>query len=132
MGRRQAEQSEKIARGLTFRTYESGNKALLLHFQYRGAACREVLGGLNPNSQNDIRYAKNLKAEIENAIARGTFIYTDFFPDSPRAALFGHAVSKATVKELGDTWLKDVERSHPHSTPTTATGRVWLDLSIPR
>ncbi len=108
--------SEKIERGIRIRTYRSGKRALELQFQFRGVTCKEMLSRLDPDKKGDQRYAINLKAEIENAIERQTFRYTDYFPDSKRARLFGHAVSTVTIKELLEEWLKDVERTHPHST----------------
>lgn len=108
--------SEKIERGVRIRTYASGKRAIEIQFQFRGVTCKEMLSSLNPDKKGDQRYAINLKAEIENAIERQTFRYTDYFPDSRRARLFGHAVSTVTVKELLEEWLKDVERTHPHST----------------
>jgi len=108
--------SEKLERGIRIRTYASGKRALEIQFQFRGVTCKEMLSRLDPNKKGDQRYAINLKAEIENAIERQTFRYTDYFPDSRRARLFGHAVSTVTIKELLEEWLKDVERTHPHST----------------
>ena len=108
--------SEKIERGIRIRTYTSGKRALEIQFQFRGVTCKEILSRLDPDKKSDQRYAINLKAEIENAIERQTFRYTDYFPDSGRARLFGHAVSTVTIKELLEEWLKDVERTHPHST----------------
>jgi len=108
--------SEKLARGVRIRTYASGKRAIEIQFQFRGVTCKEILASLNPDKKGDQRYAINLKAEIENAIERQTFRYTDYFPNSKRARLFGHAVSTVTVQELLEEWLKDVERTHPHST----------------
>ncbi|MBT2988840.1 MAG: site-specific integrase [Candidatus Thiodiazotropha sp. (ex Ctena orbiculata)] len=108
--------SEKIERGVRIRTYASGKRALEIQFQFRGVTCKEMLAGLDPDKKGDQRYAINLKAEIENAIERQTFRYTDYFPDARRARLFGHAVSTVTIKELLEEWLKDIERTHPHST----------------
>lgn len=108
--------SEKIERGIRIRTYTSGKRAIEIQFQFRGVTCKEMLSSLNPDKKGDQRYAINLKAEIENAIERQTFRYTDYFPDSRRARLFGHAVSTVTIQELLKEWLKDIERTHPHST----------------
>jgi integrase len=108
--------SEKLERGIRIRTYASGKRALEIQFQFRGVTCKEMLSRLDPDKKGDQRYAINLKAEIENAIERQTFRYTDYFPDSRRARLFGHAVSTVTIKELLEAWLKDVKRTHPHST----------------
>ncbi len=108
--------SKKIERGVRVRTYASGKCAIEIQFQFRGVTCKEMLSSLHPDKKGDQRYAINLKAEIENAIERQTFRYTDYFPDSKRARLFGHAVSTVTIQELLDEWLKDIERTHPHST----------------
>lgn len=75
-----------------------------------------MLSRLDPDKKSDQRYAINLKAEIENAIERQTFRYTDYFPDSRRARVFGHAISTVTIKELLKEWLEDIKRTHPHST----------------
>jgi len=108
--------SEKLARGVRVRTYASGLRAIEIQFQFRGVTCKEVLSSLDPDATGDQRYAVNLKGEIENAIVRQIFRYTDYFPNSKRARIFGHAISTVTIGELLDEWLKDVERTHPHST----------------
>lgn len=104
----------KIARGVRIREYPSGNRAYQIQFSYRGVQCRECLKISVTNANN--RYACNLKGEIDNAIGRKTFRYSDYFPDSPRAKTFGHAVSTITIRELLESWLSDIKRSHPHST----------------
>ena len=108
--------SEKLERGIRIRTYASGKRALEIQFQFRGVTCKEMLSRLDPDKKSDQRYAINLKAEIENAIERQTFRYTDYFPDSRRARVFGHAISTVTIKELLKEWLEDIKRTHPHST----------------
>ncbi|MEW8042601.1 MAG: DUF3596 domain-containing protein, partial [Candidatus Thiodiazotropha endolucinida] len=113
MGR---ERSVKLARGVRIRDYTSGTRSIEIQFQYRGVQCKETLTGLDPEKKADQRYAINLKAEVENAIERQTFRYNEYFPDSKRGRLFGHAVSNITIKELLENWLKDIERTHPHST----------------
>ena len=81
--------SEKLARGVRIRTYTSGERAVEIQFQFRGVTCKEILSSLDPDKKGDQRYAVNLKAEVENAIIRQTFRYTDYFPNSQRARLFG-------------------------------------------
>lgn len=105
---------EKVARGVTLRTYETGAKALRIAFQYKGITCRETLK-VKPNKTGE-KYAANLKAEVENQIERGTFNYLEYFPDSPRAAMFGHATTKQTIGEALDEWLIDIEHAHRNST----------------
>ncbi len=113
MGR---ERSVKLAQGVRIRTYASGKQAIEIQFQYRGVQCKETLAALDPSKKGDQRYAVNLKAEIEGAIARQTFQYEAYFPESKRARLFGHANLQITIRELIEEWLKDIERTHPHST----------------
>ncbi len=60
--------------------------SIRIYFTYRGVDCREPLK-LAGTKQN-IAYAVRRRGEVLNAIERGTFVYTDFFPDSPRARLF--------------------------------------------
>ena len=85
MGR---ERSVKLAQGVRIRTYASGNQAIEIQFQYRGVQCKETLSVVDPSKKGDQRYAVNLKAEIEGAIARQTFQYEEYFPESKRARLF--------------------------------------------
>ena len=113
MGR---ERSVKLAQGVRVRTYASGGKSIEIQFQYRGDQCKETLSALDPDKKGNQRYAINLKAEVEGAIERQTFRYDEFFPESKRAQLFGHAISQATIRELIEDWLKDIKRTHPHST----------------
>jgi len=108
--------SERLARGVRIRTYATGKRAIEIQFQFRGVTCKEILSRLNPSRKGDQRYAINLKAEVENAIERQTFCYDEYFPNSRRARIFGHAVSNITIKELLENWLTDVKKTHPHST----------------
>ena len=105
---------KKVARGVTLRTYETGAQALRIAFQYKGITCRETLK-VKPNRTGE-RYACNLKAEIENQIARGNFNYLEHFPNSSRAALFGLSAAQQTVAEALDEWLKDIKYAHRNST----------------
>lgn len=108
--------SRTLARGVRVRRYASGKQAIEIQFQYRGVTCKEVLSGLDPDRKGDQRFAVNLKAEVENAIVRKTFHYANYFPESKRARMFGQGFSNVTIETLLTDWLKDVERTHPHST----------------
>lgn len=88
--------------------------SLLVGFSYKGVTCRETLK-LEPTKQN-IKYAANLRAEIQNRIEKGTFKYSEYFPDSKRAKLFGHVVSDATVGEMLDEFLIRAEKNKQAST----------------
>lgn len=103
--------------GVRVRTYRSGRRAIEIRFIYHGANCRETLRGLEPTPAN-ITYARNLRGEILRAITLGTFDYGRYFPDSAAARRFGAAGSSATVGQLLDRWLADVQRTYRHSTAT--------------
>lgn len=60
--------------------------SIRIYFTYRGVDCREPLK--LANTRQNIAYAVRRSGEVLNAIERETFVYTEFFPDSPRAKLF--------------------------------------------
>ena len=99
------------AQGVRVRTYASGTRRS--RYNSSIAVQCETLSALDPSKKGDQRYAINLKAEV--AIARQTFKYEEYFPNQA-ARLFGHAYSQITIRELIEEWLKDIERTHPHST----------------
>lgn len=103
------EQSKKISRGVRIRAYQSGIESIEIEFSYRGVRCREILSSLNPARTADRKYATNLKAEIESRIERGTFVYTDYFPGSARARLFGLAATRMTVSQAQQELIKDLQ-----------------------
>lgn len=61
-----------------------GASRLQIFFTWENKACRELLP-LCPINKNSIKYAENLRNEIRRKISEGTFVYADYFPDSPRA-----------------------------------------------
>jgi len=73
-------------------------QSIQISFSYRGVRCRENIS--LPHTSANIKYAERLKSEIQNAIERGAFDYSAYFPESPKARLFGHAVSDKTVGDL--------------------------------
>jgi integrase len=111
------EKSNHISPGVILRTYASGKQALFVRFDFKGMRCTERLK-VSPN-QNGQKYAARLVGEIKNAIERKTFNYQEYFPDSQKAAMFGHSVSNETVGEAIETWLKDVKKSRKRSTYNT-------------
>ena len=106
---------------------ETGN--LYLDFFYRGKRCREQTA-LVDNPANR-RMVEALAARIKREMAKGTFDYGTFFPDSPRAAQFAGA----------ETSLSGSAGSTP-SHPAPATARVtttlgeftetWYSENLPR
>lgn len=75
-----------------------------IRFQYQGRERRETLK-LEATPAN-LRYANRLRGEILNAIARGTFSYADFFPESKQAKLMAKPASKTKIGDLLDSFIE--------------------------
>ncbi len=73
--------------GVTAITREGGKQVYRVAFSYRGVQCRELIE--LPHSKANETYCVRTRAEILGKIARGAFVYTDYFPTSPRASVFG-------------------------------------------
>lgn len=101
--------SKPISRGVRIRRYPSGLERIEIQFSYQGVACKEIFKTLDPSKATDRNYAKNLKAEIESRIERGTFEYGDYFPNSKRAIMFGSFVSQQTVAQAQEALIADLE-----------------------
>jgi integrase len=93
-----------------------------LQFVFRGVRCRETLK-LEPTTAN-LRYAEGLRGEIGRKIEQNVFVYIDYFPDSPKAVVFGHAVTKATMGDLLRSHLKQYEQAvkNGQMSPSTLRG----------
>jgi len=85
-------------------------------FSFMGVQCREILA--LPHTRANETYCKNLRAEIQRKISSpdGGFRYSDYFPNSPRAATFGHgpgrtAKLKAALEAYRDRVKKTLEPS---------------------
>ncbi|TBR39261.1 MULTISPECIES: Arm DNA-binding domain-containing protein [Dyella] len=102
--------------------------SITLDFYYRGVRCRERLK-LAPTSANQ-KFAANLRAQIQAEIARGTFEYAKFFPDSKRALTLSKVPGAAiTLGPALETWLKGMKGQIEHSTfrdYDLAIQRVWV------
>ena len=102
-----------MGRGTGART--ASRTSIEISFYFKGVRCRERLK-LTPTKAN-LRYAENLKGEIENAIAKGTFDYAQTFPNSNRAKMFAKVAGDVTpVRQALETWLKGVEPQVARST----------------
>ncbi|OAI59019.1 integrase [Ralstonia solanacearum] len=106
---------------MTIRTH-ANVKSLQIFFAYKGVQCRESLR-LDPTGPN-IKFAEGLRAEIVRRIENGSFRYGDYFPESPRAKLFGHVVTTKTVGDLLRGQLKAHEAAvaNGQMSPSTANG----------
>jgi len=77
--------TKTVSTGVELRSGER-TESIRIYFTYRGVDCREPLR--LPHTKQNIAYAMRRRGEVINAIERGTFVYSDFFPESPRARLF--------------------------------------------
>lgn len=98
-----------LPRGLR-RSRNAGGDTIQIAFSYRGIECRECLR-LDPDSKKDVKIAENLRAEIKRKIELGTFVYTDYFPRSPRAVKFGHVIGRKAMKELLEATLLGYQKA---------------------
>lgn len=112
-----------VSRGVIQVTYKSGRQAYRVTFKYKGQWCTETLSDIEISKRNQ-RYVENLLAEIKAAIAKNTFNYQEYFPESKKAALFGCSTSTRTIGEDLQTWLKDIKKSQKHSVYKTYRSRV--------
>ncbi len=83
-----------------------------IDFRWNGQRCRKTLK-LEPTKAN-LLYASRLRATILNAIVTGTFRYSDYFPDFPRAA--GEKGHKILISQALFAWLKGIEKTTARST----------------
>jgi integrase len=114
MGRKgETSHEPQTMRGVNIRKWKTGS-GIRIVFRYRGVMCRETLK-LEPTKAN-LKYAERLRGEILNAIALGTFNYTNYFPESKRARLFGHTWIKATIGNLLNDYLIIAEKTLEPST----------------
>ena len=93
-----------LGRGLQWRVYKSGSIGIQISFTYKGVSCREIIDGLK-NKKKDIEYAVARQGEIVGAMARNTFKYADFFPNSKKLEVFGEAKSNATLEFYIDQYI---------------------------
>ena len=120
-GTRGESDCKRTPRGVRIRTHMNV-ESLQIDFTFRGVRCRESLR-LEPTAAN-IRYADGLRREIVRKIEQGSFQYTEYFPDSPRARLFGHVVSRATVGERCTMFLTGCDQAVKNGklSPSTVNG----------
>ncbi|SEO77138.1 integrase [Luteibacter sp. UNC138MFCol5.1] len=101
--------------------------SIAIDFYYQGVRCRERIR-LPPTKANQ-RYVENLKAQILAEIARGTFDYAKYFPDSNRARTMAKTPGAAiTIGEALDRWLDGRRGELTHTTfrdYELAIARVW-------
>lgn len=99
-------------------------------FLWRGVRCRETLR--IPATPANVKFAANLRAEVMGAIARGTFDYATFFPQSRKARELAALAPKAapTVGKLLDQYIDTARRSQALSRSTTESYARWAEARI--
>lgn len=117
-GKRQLGNSADAAKcpaGVEIRHWKNGDTALRIQFRYRGVTCKEPLK--LPATASNIKYAVNLRGEILTTIAKGTFNYAVYFPNSENAKKFGYKPpSNITVGQMLEEYLEQVKRTLEEST----------------
>jgi integrase len=113
--------AKQTPRGVTIRSNKT-SESLQIDFIYKGVRCRESLR-LSPTASN-IKYAAGLLGEIQRKIGSESFRYQDYFPDSPKAKLFGYSVTKVTVGDRLRQQLKGYEHATANDkmSPSTLNG----------
>lgn len=92
----------------------ASSSSIEIDFYWRGARCRERIA-LAPNKRN-LSFAQNLRGQILNEIAVGTFDYARHFPDSPRAEKPAPAPSGAmSVQQALAAWIERKRHEVAHS-----------------
>lgn len=102
---------------------ETGN--LYLDFSYRGVRCREQTALADTPANR--RSVEALASRIKKEIAKGTFEYTAFFPDSPRGRQFDAPLVEAPPS------LATTEPKQPQTTPLFSVfAEGWYRENTPR
>ena len=88
---------------------------LYFDFRYKGERCREYTK-LEDNQPNRRRMEKILQ-RIEAEITLGTFVYRDYFPDSPKAEAFEALDKKVAAARLSPPTSPHRICRHSRSSP---------------
>jgi integrase len=87
-------------RGVTLREFATESR-IQIAFSYRDTECRELMPQ-GPVTRAAINAANGLRAEIRRKIDLGSFSYAEYFPDSPKALLFGKTGRRIKMADLID------------------------------
>ncbi len=84
-------------------------------FSFMGVECREIVAG--PHSKAREKYCLGLRASILREIEMQTFRYPAYFPESSRAAVFGHGPGRTELlKDALEAYRDRVKRTFEPST----------------
>lgn len=98
---------------------------LQIAFSYNGVECRELMPP-GPITQTAINLAAGQRHEIQRRIAERTFVYADYFPDSPRARQFGVGGRRVMLTDRLQLTEEAYERqvANGKMSPSTLAGYV--------
>lgn len=124
MGGRQQQRAITCPRGVSIRDFAGGQR-IQVAFSYKGVECRELTPP-GPVTQTTVNLAGGLRNEIRRRIAEKTFVYAEYFPDSPRAQQFdvgGHRVMlEARLRLTEEAYERQV--TNGNMSPSTLAGYV--------
>jgi len=116
--------------GVTAIKRAGGKEVYQLAFSFMGVQCRETVS--RPHSKASLTYCTNLRGEILRRIEAGTFVYTEYFPDSKRASIFGHGHGKShTIKEALEAY-RDRTRATLEASTWNPYRRDIDNILVPR
>ncbi len=88
--------------------------SIQIDFTYKGMRCREKIK-IKPTKAN-LAWAERRRGEVLNAIERGTFIYSEYFPDSNKAKILSPTSHIRTVGQALDLYIQAAKAELQHST----------------
>lgn len=103
--------------------------SIRIRFCYRGVLCKETLD--LSDSKRDIAQAAYFRGEVLSAIARGSFSYEEFFPQSKNLARFRPVQKSMSIGDLLERYLANNEGALQPSTHEEYTKAVNTHL-LPR
>lgn len=107
--------------GILIRDLKSGSR-IQIAFSWNGQQCRELLPPCIIN-KSSVTYATNLRNEIRRKIADGTFEYSDYFPESPKAQV--SRITSTKMEDLLDLQLRRYKRQVDNGKMSPSTYRGY-------
>jgi len=114
--------NDQLPEGIERREGERG-ASIRVTFAWLGKRRRETLRV--PDTPANIRYAERLRAEVINAIERGTFEYAKYFPNSKIAKIQNQGKRRHLVTDLLDTYIETARKAKILSPSSIATYAKW-------
>lgn len=91
-------------RGVSIRKFKTEER-IQIAFSFRNVECRELLPPCSI-TKSALTYAAGLRAEIQRKIAADEFRYTEYFPESQRAAQFDELPKHVLLGKLIDKQIE--------------------------